>query len=53
MLVTAELFVCLAASVTEESWQVANPYVSTLFGPSWSRGLNVSADAVVGFVEDP
>ena len=53
VLVTAELFVCLAASVPEESWQVANPYVPTLFGPSWSRGLNVSPDAVVSLVEGP
>jgi hypothetical protein len=52
-LVSGELFVCLAVAVPEESWEPANPHIATLFGPSWTRGLAVSAEAVRGLVDDP
>ena len=53
VLVEGELFVCLAVAMPESSWEPANPFIANLFGPSWTRGLTMSADAVRSLVHDP
>jgi hypothetical protein len=53
VLVAGELFVCLAVAMPETSWEPANPHIANLFGPSWTRGLTMSVDAVRTLVRNP
>lgn len=53
VLVSGELFACLAVSMPDESWEPSNIYISNLFGPSWTRGLTMSVDAVRSLVHNP
>lgn len=36
VLVSGELFACLATAMPEEAWEPSNIYISNLFGPSWT-----------------